>query len=409
MKKKTIRIGFQGIKGSNSEKAAEKLAENGHIGENAAIEYVPLVDSESVVEALYRDTIDYGVIATCNSTAGEVRESMEALKKWQPEFVGVVILPINHALFKKEESAEILYIASHPQALKQCANYLKTHFPTAKQVEIEDTAIGAERLAYGEYDSSTAIICPLAAGLDRGLFLVQNNIADNKNNRTEFRMFKKPSKRFIHKQKLSTPMISSEIVREKSIQVFLVALILLSTWLITTFKMSAWGTAFSISGYVLSLYFVVKAIKRFVFTHSFVGYWKYYSIAGADEDLSQAHQLPRLVELIEDHGKYVMSIYTPSKGKSVISAKSKSVHIVSDDSCSGQLIYEYSTDEAGINVSGITILDWRKAGPLAIVKEMRGRYFGFKSKEIGHLVFKRISKEEFNRIKVSTFLNCPAG
>ena len=104
----------------------------------------------------------------------------------------------------------------------------------------------------------------------------------------------------------------------------------------------------------------------------------------ADEDLSQAHQLPRLVELIEDHGKYVMSIYTPSKGKSVISAKSKSVHIVSDDSCSGQLIYEYSTDDAGINVSGITILDWRKAGPL---------------------VFKRISKEEFNRIKVSTFLN----
>ena len=50
------------------------------------------------------------------------------------------------------------------------------------------------------------------------------------------------------------------------------------------------------------------------------------------------------------------------------------MHIVSDDSCSGQLIYEYSTDDAGINVSGITILDWRKAGPLAIVKEMRGRY-----------------------------------
>ena len=50
------------------------------------------------------------------------------------------------------------------------------------------------------------------------------------------------------------------------------------------------------------------------------------------------------------------------------------MHIVSDDSCSGQLIYEYSTDDAGINVLGITILDWRKAGPLAIVKEMPGRY-----------------------------------
>lgn len=50
------------------------------------------------------------------------------------------------------------------------------------------------------------------------------------------------------------------------------------------------------------------------------------------------------------------------------------MHIVSDDSCSGQLIYEYSTDDAGINVLGITILDWRKAGPLALVKEMPGRY-----------------------------------
>lgn len=404
MRQKTIKIGFQGIKGSNSEKAAEQLAKNRRMNENAAIEYVPLVSSEAVVEELYRDTIDYGVIATRNSTAGDVRESMEALKRRQTEFVGVVKLPIRHALFKKEESSEIKYIASHPQALMQCANYLKHNYPAATLVEIEDTAIGAERLANGEYGSDIAVICPFKAGSERGLCLVKNGIEDSMNNCTEFRMFKKPSKRYIHKQKLSTPFISSEIVREKAIQFFLVALVLVSTWLITTFNMPAWGTALSISGYVLGLYFMVNVIKKFFFTRSFVGYWKYYSIAGAGEDMSQAHQIPRLVKIVEDHGKYSMSIYTPSSGKPVISAKSKSVHIVSDDVCSGQFIYEYSTDNAGINVSGLTILDWRKAGPLSIVKEMRGRYFGFNSGEIGNLVFRRISKEEFDNIGISSFM-----
>lgn len=269
---------------------------------------------------------------------------------------------------------------------------------------IEDTAIGAERLKDGEYDSSIGVVCSKHAGLERGLFLLAENIEDQKDNRTEFRMFKKPERRFVRNEHLSSPILSSEVIYEKLIQGFLIAMVLGATWYITHFDMSAWATALTISGYVLALYWIINVVNKWLFVRAFVGYWKYYPIAKEDEDKQQQHQIPRLVSIIEEHGEFRLKIYTPSVGNSCINAISEYVYVTKTDSCSGKFIYKYKTNDIAVDVAGISILSWKRNNPLTMVKDMEGDYFGIKSKETGLIVFHRISKIEFDRISVSTFL-----
>lgn len=52
--------------------------------------------------------------------------------------------------------------------------------------------------------------------------------------------------------------VSSEVIYEKLIQGFLIAMVLGATWYITHFDMSAWATALTISGYVLALYWIIN-------------------------------------------------------------------------------------------------------------------------------------------------------
>ena len=55
-----MKIGYQGMKGSNSEEAAKLMASK--LGINV-VEYVPLITSKAVIGELKRNRIDYGVVA----------------------------------------------------------------------------------------------------------------------------------------------------------------------------------------------------------------------------------------------------------------------------------------------------------------------------------------------------------
>lgn len=93
-----IKIGYQGMEGSNSERAAKEMAQKRGF---TAVEYVPLISSKGVIDALESGTIDYGVVATKNSQGGEVLESMVALKNKHIELVSTLVMPIHHCLFKQ--------------------------------------------------------------------------------------------------------------------------------------------------------------------------------------------------------------------------------------------------------------------------------------------------------------------
>ena len=115
-----VKVGYQGIEGSNSEEAARKLCEIKGIKE---FELVPLVTSQRVVEKLNRNEIDYGVMAYKNNIGGKVQETMDALSMINYELVGRCELLIHHCIFVLDSSiklSDITKVVSHEQALVQC-------------------------------------------------------------------------------------------------------------------------------------------------------------------------------------------------------------------------------------------------------------------------------------------------
>lgn len=87
---------------------------------------------------------------------------------------------------------EIKFITSHIQALRQTENNRKLSFPNWSEQETNDTASAARNLSQGVLPDDYAVICRKNAGEKYGLKLVCENIEDDENNRTEFRVYKLP-------------------------------------------------------------------------------------------------------------------------------------------------------------------------------------------------------------------------
>lgn len=186
-----MKIGYQGTIGSYTQRAAKQLAENVNI---YSAEYVPLISSANVVKALLNGEIDYGVLAVYNSIGGKVQETEDALRDINYLKVTAIVMPIHQCIFKKNHSIKnenINKIYSHIQALRQTQLTVKKYFPYAKLKETEDTAIGAKRLAEGEYDNYSAVICSKEAGEFYKLALIYENIEDDDSNQTMFILIEK--------------------------------------------------------------------------------------------------------------------------------------------------------------------------------------------------------------------------
>lgn len=180
-----MKIGFQGDVGSNAEEATFCFISDCGF-ENATA--IPLINSKNVVSSLIKSEIDYGIMAVYNSTVGDVIETKNALNKHIKQ-IKTVDIPIHHCLFSKSKDAKIDFVASHIQALKQTTQTRKRILPLAQEIECADTALAAKMLFKGEYQNNYAVICKKSTGEFYGLYLLAENIEDNKNNRTTFGLF----------------------------------------------------------------------------------------------------------------------------------------------------------------------------------------------------------------------------
>lgn len=181
-----IKIGYQGIEGSNSEEAAKVLAKQLNISQ---YELIPLVTSKNVICELNNHKINYGVVAISNSIGGIVKETKDAIKNIQLNIIATTTLQIHHCIFIKPniQFQDIKYIASHPQALLQTKqNRLK--YLNVIEKEVEDTAIAAKYLYEDKLSDDTAVICRKNAGELYKLKLIYENIEDRNDNFTKFQM-----------------------------------------------------------------------------------------------------------------------------------------------------------------------------------------------------------------------------
>lgn len=163
-----------GQKGSYSHEALARL----YYG----AEPVFFPDFPSIFAAVERGTADLGVLPVENSTAGSVNEVYDLILKYRFSIVAAVSLSVRHCLASHEtEIGGVRAVYSHPQALRQCAEYLKKRGIPGR--ECSSTAEAAARAAR---ENGAAALCSELAAADFRLNLLDRNVQDSSRNHTRF-------------------------------------------------------------------------------------------------------------------------------------------------------------------------------------------------------------------------------
>lgn len=168
-------IACQGVEGAYSEMASRRLFEVPHIT------YFKTFDS--VINAVNSGLCEYGVLPLENSTAGSVLPVYDALSDKKCFIIRSVQIDVGHCLAVINKNAKIKTIYSHPQALEQCKNYIKSIGATP--IATDNTAASA-RLVKESGDESVAAICNEDCASLYGLEVKEKDIQDNGVNKTTF-------------------------------------------------------------------------------------------------------------------------------------------------------------------------------------------------------------------------------
>jgi prephenate dehydratase len=178
-------VGYQGIAGSHSERAAIELLKRLGVSE---YRLDPCVTSGEVVARLEAGRVDRGVMALRNAVGGAVAETVNAMRGRALLELARCELQIVHGLYGPAPSSpgHVAAIYSHEQALRQCAGNIRRWYPHATCIAEEDTALAAERLAAGAYPDESAVICSRTAAERLGLRSIRYPFQDREDNLTEF-------------------------------------------------------------------------------------------------------------------------------------------------------------------------------------------------------------------------------
>lgn len=174
-----VKIGYQGLPGSNSH-----VASLDYFGENMEFEsYSRFCD---VFEAIKTKKIKYGVLPIENSYTGSIHEVYDLLSEYGYKIQGEYIMDIDHNILgiKGSSISDIRRLYSHPQGFLQSDKYLR-NYPDIEKIPYLNTATSADHVRSQNDISNGAIASKKAADI-YGLDILANDINDNKNNRTKF-------------------------------------------------------------------------------------------------------------------------------------------------------------------------------------------------------------------------------
>ena len=170
-------VACQGVKGANSGAAAKMLFPISDI--------TYCKNFEGVFAAVEQGLCQFGVLPIENSTAGSVSEVYDLMKKHNFYIVRSARVQIEHCLVAKQGTklGDIKKVISHPQALSQCAAYLKK---LGVEIEaVESTATAAKTVAEGN-DSTLAALCSADCSEVYGLKILEKSVQDSAVNYTRF-------------------------------------------------------------------------------------------------------------------------------------------------------------------------------------------------------------------------------
>jgi prephenate dehydratase len=150
------------------------------------ITILPCVRFVDVIDAVKNDPNIVGIMAIENTIAGSLLQNHELIRESELVVVGEQKIRISHcfAALPGETLDTITEVNSHPIALMQCGNFLKT-LPHVKVVESEDTALSAQWIHENNVHGHAAICSRLAAEMYQ-LNVLAEAIETNKRNFTRF-------------------------------------------------------------------------------------------------------------------------------------------------------------------------------------------------------------------------------
>lgn len=175
-----LRVGYQGGAGAYSHLAASQ-----HFGDRL-LDCRGYRNFRELTDAVERGEIDCAMLPVENTTAGSINEAYDVLAQADVAAVGEEIFRVRHCLVALEPIpvAKVRRIASHPQALAQCSDFLAT----LGECQIEsytDTAMAVGKVVR-DGDPEQAAIASREAARRHGLEVLKSGIANQRENYTRF-------------------------------------------------------------------------------------------------------------------------------------------------------------------------------------------------------------------------------
>lgn len=175
-----LRVAYSGVEGAFAHIAASRIFPDG--------ETVSYPDFKSAYSAVVDGECDCAVLPIENSFAGEVGQVTDLMFDGSLYVNGVYDLRISQNLLGLEgaKASDIKRVISHPQALSQCARYIKEH--GFEQIQATNTAIAAKSVSE-RGDIHTAAIASAETAALYGLTVIDHDINASAQNTTRFAVF----------------------------------------------------------------------------------------------------------------------------------------------------------------------------------------------------------------------------
>ncbi len=189
------KVVYQGVHGAYSEEAAEFFF-NG-----VAVETEGRPSFEAMFDAVENGKADYAAVPIENSLHGSVHANYDLLLNRKVRIVKELKLRICHHLMAHPDQSmeDIKRVYSHPQALGQCAVFLREKMPWADRIPTYDTAGAAKDIADDKILGAAAIASDRAA--ERyDLKILESGIETNTMNYTRFLLIQSSEKMEVTEQ-----------------------------------------------------------------------------------------------------------------------------------------------------------------------------------------------------------------
>jgi prephenate dehydratase len=172
-----MKVAFQGEPGAYSEQAVFD-----YFGD---VETKPCESFDVVFDSVVTDACQFGLIPIENSLAGSIHQNYDLLLRYNLHIVGEYPLRVQHCLivFPGVKKEEIKKVISHPQALGQCAAYLRR---LGVKVESAYDTAGSVRMLKESQARDTGAIASRRAAEIYGMRILEEGVEDNPENYTRF-------------------------------------------------------------------------------------------------------------------------------------------------------------------------------------------------------------------------------